>query len=277
MNNKNNLETIGKAYLVGAGPGRPDLITVRGLQLLREADTVLYDRLVAQELLAETPARAERIFVGKRAGRHFMRQEQITTLLLEHVRAGKQVVRLKGGDPFVFGRGGEEALALAEAGLPFEIVPGVTSAIAAPTYGGIPVTHRNVATSFTVVTGYETPDKPDSTLDWFALAKMPTLIVLMARRRIALICQSLIEAGRASDTPAAMISSGSTNQQQVVLATLSTLPEAVEAAQLPTPALAVIGDVAALSHQLAWFTPSGEASGFIPLSERPSPPAPLSQ
>ena len=265
MNNKNNSETIGKAYLVGAGPGRPDLITVRGLHLLREADTVLYDRLVAQELLAEVPARAERVFVGKRAGHHVMRQEQITALLLEHVRAGKQVVRLKGGDPFVFGRGGEEALALAEADLPFEIVPGVTSAIAAPAYGGIPVTHRGVATSFTVVTASETPDKPHSTLDWSALAKMPTLIVLMARRKVAIICQTLIEAGRSPDTPAAMISSGSTDQQQVVLGTLTTLPDAVERAQLPTPALAVIGDVAELSAQLAWFTPSGNASGFIPL------------
>ena len=265
INDNNSQITTGKAYLVGAGPGRPDLITVRGLQVLREAETVLYDRLVAQELLDEAPAHADLIFVGKRAGHHFMPQEQITTLLLERVRAGQQVVRLKGGDPFVFGRGGEEALALAEAGLPFEVVPGVTSAIAVPAYAGIPITHRHVASAFSIVTGHETPDKPHSTLDWSALAKMPTLIVLMARRRIAIICQALIDAGRAPATPAAMVSSGSTDQQQVVIATLATLPEAVAAAQLPTPALAIIGDVAALANKLEWFSPTGNASGFVPL------------
>ncbi|MGB0383693.1 MAG: uroporphyrinogen-III C-methyltransferase [Ardenticatenaceae bacterium] len=266
VNDKTNNLTIGKAYLVGAGPGRPDLITVRGLKVLREADTVLYDRLIPRELLGEAPAHAELIFVGKRAGHHVMRQEQITALLVERVRAGQQVVRLKGGDAFVFGRGGEEALALAQAGLPFEVVPGVTSAIAVPAYAGIPITHRNVASAFAVVTAHETPDKAHSTLDWSALAKMPTLIVLMARRRIGIICQTLIDAGRPPNTPAAMVSCGTTDRQQVLIATLATLPEAVANSQLPTPALAIIGDVATLAHQLKWFSPDGHASGFVPLA-----------
>lgn len=255
----------GKAYLVGAGPGRADLITVRGLYLLRRADVVLYDRLVARELLAEVPLAAEQIFVGKGPDHHVKTQTEIIDLLIDRVQAGKHVVRLKGGDPFVFGRGGEEALALKQAGLPFEVVPGITSAVAVPAYAGIPVTHRHMSTAFAVVAGYEAPDKAESTTDWTALSRLPTLIVLMAVRRIAAICGALIAAGKSADTPAAAIRWGTTDRQQTVKSTLATLPEAIVAGALPTPAIVVIGDVAALADELDWFEPDGQAAGFLPL------------
>ena len=259
----------GKVYLVGAGPGRADLITVRGLQLLRRADVVLYDRLIAQELLQEAPAYAELIFVGKGPDRHMMSQAEIIRLTLDRVRAGKQVVRLKGGDPFVFGRGGEEALALARSGFPFEIVPGVSSAIAAPAYAGVPVTHRTLSTAFAVVTGHEAPDKAESGADWAALARLPTLILLMAVKNIARICAALLEAGRSPETPAIAISWGATDRQQVARATLKSLPEILARTQLPTPTIIVIGEVAALADELAWFRPDGQAAGFVPLLEAP--------
>ncbi|MEM7029905.1 MAG: uroporphyrinogen-III C-methyltransferase [Chloroflexota bacterium] len=254
----------GKAYLIGAGPGRADLITVRGLHFLRRAEVLLYDRLIPRELLDEVPNQAERIFVGKGADRHMMSQDEIVKVLVDRVQAGKQVVRLKGGDPFVFGRGGEEIMALAQAGLPYEIVPGVSSIISVPAYAGVPVTYRGLGTSFAVITGHEAPGKEKSETDWAALAHIPTLVVLMAVKRIALICEAIIEAGRASDTPAVAISWGTTDRQQVVQATLATLPEAIANQQLPTPAIVVIGPVAGLAETLAWFEPNGEAAGFVP-------------
>ncbi len=256
----------GKAYLVGGGPGRADLITVRGLNLLRQAEVVLYDRLIAQELLQEVPPQAELIFVGKGPDKHMMSQEAINRTLVERVKAGKMVVRLKGGDPFVFGRGGEELLALAEAGLPFEVVPGVSSVLAAPAYAGIPVTHRGVVTSFAVVTGHEDPTKPESTTDWAVLARIPTLILLMAVKHIGDICAELRRAGRPADTPAAVISWATTDYQRVLLATLAALPEVIAAHHVATPAVIVIGEVATLANQLAWFQPQGDASGFTSLS-----------
>ena len=254
----------GKAYLVGGGPGRADLITVRGLNLLRQAEVVLYDRLIAQELLQEAPPEAELIFVGKGPDRHSMSQAAIIDLLIDRVKAGKQVVRLKGGDPFVFGRGGEEVLALAKAGLCFEIVPGITSALAAPAYAGIPVTHRGLVTSFAVVTGHEDPAKPESTTDWAALARIPTLILLMAVKHMADICTKLLQAGLAPDTPAAAISWATTDYQRVLRTTLGDLAETIVMNKLPTPAVIVIGEVAALSDELAWFQPGGDAGGFVP-------------
>lgn len=258
-------EIGGKAYLIGAGPGRADLITVRGLNLLRRADVVIYDRLIASELLAEVRADAETIFVGKEAGNHTLAQSEINALLIARVRQGKQVVRLKGGDPFVFGRGGEEALALTEAGLPYEIVPGISSALAVPAYAGIPVTQRNVSTAFAVVTGHECAGKAASTTDWDALARIPTLVVLMGLGQIDTIVARLLEAGREAQTPAAVISAGTTEAQQVVQASLADLPAAVAAADVPTPAVIVIGQVAALGPALAWFAPSGSAAGFAQL------------
>jgi uroporphyrin-III C-methyltransferase len=245
----------GKAYLVGAGPGRADLITVRGLRLLQCADVVIYDRLIAQELLDEVRPDAQLIYVGKGPGCHIASQEEINRLLVEHVRHGKQVVRLKGGDPFVFGRGGEEALALREAGLAFEIVPGISSAIAAPAYAGIPVTQRGVATSFAVVTGHERGDSTESATDWSALARIPTLLILMGVAQIGEIADRLQAAGRAAETPAAAIRWGSTEEQQVVRATLGTIAQAITLAGLEAPAVIVVGEVAALHEQLAWYRP----------------------
>jgi uroporphyrin-III C-methyltransferase len=253
----------GKAYLVGAGPGRADLITVRGLNLIRRAEVLLYDRLIPQEILAEAPPEAELIFVGKGPDRHMLPQKEINQLLVARVRAGKVVVRLKGGDPFVFGRGGEEVLALAEAGLAYEIVPGVSSALAAPAYAGIPVTQRGIVTSFAVVTGHEDPTKPESATDWAALAQIPTLILLMAIKNIGDICHNLMAAGRSPDTPVAAISWATTDKQQVLRASLATLAQQIAAEKFPTPAVIVIGEVATLHDQLAWFEPDGAAAGFV--------------
>ncbi len=256
----------GKAYLVGAGPGRADLITVRGLTLLRRADVVIYDRLVAHELLHEVRADAELVFVGKESGNHTLPQREINALLVTHVATGKQVVRLKGGDPFVFGRGGEEAEALAAAGLAYEIVPGVSSALAVPAYAGIPVTQRNVSTVFAVVTGHECVGKAAATTDWDALARIPTLVVLMGLAQIGEIAARLLAAGRDPATPAAAISAGTTQAQRSVHAPLRDLPAAVAQAGLPSPAVIVIGAVAARGPALAWFAPEGGDAGFADLA-----------
>lgn len=257
----------GKAYLVGAGPGHPELITVRGLTLLRNADVVIYDHLVAPTLLDEARSCAERIFVGKAAGLHTLPQERINQVLVEQVQAGNQVVRLKGGDPFVFGRGGEEVMALRQAGLPYEIVPGVSSAVAVPAYAGIPLTQRGVSTAFAVVTGHEAAHKLTSTTDWSALSRIPTLVVLMGVRWIEPICTALIVAGRSATTPAAAITWGTTAQQRVVHATLQTLPAALVDNQISSPAVIVIGEVAALADRLAWFQPGNDTAGFVAMQE----------
>lgn len=240
----------GKAFLVGAGPGRADWITVRGMEVLRQADVVIYDRLVAPELLNEVPLQAERIYVGKQPGHHSLSQEAITALLVEHTRHGKQVVRLKGGDPFVFGRGGEEALALARAGLDFEVVPGISAALAVPGNAGIPVTHRGLARAFAVVTGHEDPASSDNDTDWQALARIPTLVILMGLENVEVICQTLTAAGRAGDTPVAAIQDGSTPRQKVVITTLQSLPQAIADQQLSTPVVIVIGEVVRLAGEL---------------------------
>lgn len=263
----NLIQSPGKAYLVGAGPGRADLITVRGLRLLQRADVVLYDRLASSELLAETRPGAELIFVGKQPGHHVANQSEINQLLVDHVRQGKQVVRLKGGDPFVFGRGGEEALALHAAGLSFEIVPGISSAIAAPAFAGIPVTQRKVATAFAVVTGHECTTS--SGVDWAALARIPTLVVLMGVAHIGAIAAQLMAAGRLPSLPAAAIQWGSTEQQRVLRTTLGQLASEMAAAEIDSPAVIVIGEVAALHDQLAWF--QGEEA-VATLSSDTAPP-----
>ncbi len=242
----------GKAYLVGAGPGNPDLITVRGLKLLRLADVVMYDRLIAPELLHYARADAELIFVGKEQGKHVVPQQKINELLVTHVHAEKMVVRLKGGDPFVFGRGGEEALALADAGLPFEIVPGVSAAIAAPAYAGIPVTHRGVARSFAVITGHHASGLPKIDTDWRVFSNIPTLVILMGVRRIQFIVDELLAAGRPPGTPAMVVQSGATPTQKTVRATLASLPQAVTEAGITSPAVIVIGEVVKLAERLTW-------------------------
>src|SRR6267378_5057214 len=230
-------------YLVGAGPGDPGLITAKGLELLRSADVVVYDRLVAASLVAEAPPTAERVFVGKRShgGRTDLAQDDINALLVERARRGLTVVRLKGGDPFVFGRGAEECEALHAAGVPFHVVPGVTSAIAAPASAGIPVTHRQLASAFAVVTGHECAGASD--LDWEALARLPTLVVLMGLSALPDITARLLAHGADPDTPAAAIASGTLPAQRTVVATLATLAERVAEEGLEAPATVVIGEV----------------------------------
>ncbi len=261
----------GKAFLVGAGPGRADLISVRGLSLLRAADVVIYDRLIARELLQETRPQTERIFVGKQGHRpNTMPQEEINDLLVNRVRAGLQVVRLKGGDGFVFGRGGEECLALAAAGLPFEVVPGISAAIAAPAYAGIPVTHRDLASAFVVVTGNEDPAKEETSVDWSQMAQLPTLVIMMGARRVSSICDTLLRHGRDPDSPAAAIGSATTRQQRVACSTLDGLPQAMARESVRAPAVLVFGDVVTLRDRLDWYKPDEGGAGFVPM-ERPVP------
>ncbi|WP_369425726.1 uroporphyrinogen-III C-methyltransferase [Methanothrix sp.] len=261
----------GKVYLVGAGPGDPELITVKGLRLLREADVVLHDRLLNDELLRDL--RAEIIDVGKAPGRHKLSQEEINELLIKKAREGKIVVRLKGGDPYLFGRGGEEALALREAGIPFEVVPGVTSAIAAPALAGIPVTHRGVSTAFTVVTGHEEPGK-EKELDWHALARLGgTLVVLMGVGRIRENTTMLIDGGLSPQTPAALIERGSWPDQRCVRGTLGDIAERASSFRVKSPAVLIVGDVVNLEKHLgrrriAILRAEGQLDGSVRLAER---------
>ena len=249
-----NTKELGTVYLVGAGPGDPGLITVRGLELLESAEVVVHDRLVDQRLVARAPSDAEVIDVGKAPGGGGGRQTDINALLISRAKAGKRVVRLKGGDPFVFGRGGEEAEALVEAGVPFEVVPGVTSATAAPAYAGIPLTHRKVASSFTVVTGSEAPDKSESLVDWSGLARADgTLVVLMGFDSLPSIATTLVHEGRPADTPVALVQWGSEPYQRTLVGTLANIAEKAGQADLSPPVVAVIGDVVDLREKLRWF------------------------
>ncbi len=245
----------GRVYLVGAGPGDPDLVTVRGAALLREADAIVHDALVARELLALAQPGAVIVNVGKRGHEEPVRTQEETNALLVHLaQEGRSVVRLKAGDPFVFGRGGEEASALAAAGVEFEIVPGVSAAIAAPAYAGIPVTDRRHAASFTVVTGHKDPLEPAASIRWAELARGgDTLVVLMGLKHLPGIAERLIAHGRPPDTPAAAICFGSMADQRVVVAPLRELAARVQQAGLVAPTTVVIGDVVALRAQLAWF------------------------
>jgi len=244
---------VGKVYLVGAGPGDPELLTLRALKLLRMADVIVYDQLVNPALLDHATPAAMKVFVGKHAGRHCIAQEEINKALIDYARMGYDVVRLKGGDPFVFGRGGEEAEALAEAGIHFEIVPGVSSAIAVPAYAGIPLTHRKYASSFAVVTGHEAR-KANSSVDWAKLATaVDTLVILMGLGNLGLIVTKLIAHGRSPQTPVAVIQQGTTSEQESVIATLETIVE--KSSHLKAPALIVVGAIVELSRDLQWFVP----------------------
>ncbi|MEU0841799.1 uroporphyrinogen-III C-methyltransferase [Streptomyces sp. NPDC005962] len=236
--------------LVGGGPGDPDLITVRGRRLLAEADVVVADRLGPRDLLDELPPHVEVIDAAKIPYGRFMAQEAINNALIEHAKAGKSVVRLKGGDPFVFGRGMEEAEALAEAGIPCTVVPGISSSISVPAAVGIPVTHRGVAHEFTVVSGHVAPDDPRSLVDWSALASLRgTLVLLMAVEKIGAIAAALVQHGRGPDTPVAVIQEGTTAAQRRVDATLATVADTVAAEGVRPPAVIVVGDVVALGSR----------------------------
>jgi len=245
---------IGKVYLVGAGPGDPGLISRKGLERLAQADVIVYDRLLDEQLLDSAPLEAEKIYVGKTAGAHAREQGEINRLLVEKAKAGKTIVRLKGGDPFVLGRGGEEAETLADNGIPFEVVPGVPSAVAVPAYAGIPVTHRGLASSFAVITGHEDPSKESSSINWEKLATgVDTLVFLMGMRNLSTIAAKLLEHGRPPDTPVAVIKDGTRPEQKTVVSSLKDIKDKVKEYQLSPPAVVVVGEVVRLREKLRWF------------------------
>ncbi len=261
----------GKVYLVGAGPGDPELMTLKAKRLLGAADVVLFDRLLDPRMLEGV--KAELIDVGKNAGRHKLNQEGINRLLIEKAESGAVVVRLKGGDPYLFGRGGEEALALQEKGIPFEVVPGVTSSIAAPELAGIPVTHRGVASSLVIVTGHEEPGK-ETPLDWKAIAALGgTLVVLMGVSRLEQNVAALIEAGKSPQTPAAMVEKGGWPEQRMISAKLADIAEKARDAKIESPAILVVGEVVRLAEKLgqkkiAIFRPAAQQNESAALAER---------
>ena len=243
----------GKVYLIGAGPGDPGLLSIKAMECLQTADAVVYDRLADPRILAYAKDDAEMVYVGKASANHTMRQPDINKLLVKLAAEGKTVARLKGGDPFVFGRGGEEAIELLEAGLPFEFVPGVTSAIAVAEYAGIPVTHRHVATSFAVITGHEDPTKGESTINWSGLATaVDTLVFLMGVENLTNITKNLIANGRSADTPAAVIRWGTKPEQRTLITTVGTAAADVAAANLKPPAIFIVGNVVKLREQKLW-------------------------
>jgi uroporphyrinogen III methyltransferase/synthase len=244
----------GTVFLVGAGPGDPGLATQRALELIAEADAIVHDRLVSKRLLALARPDAELVYAGKRPGEPTLDQDEINRLLIDFAREGKRVVRLKGGDPFVFGRGGEEAEALAEAGVPFEIVPGVTAGVAAPAYAGIPVTHRDEASAVAFVTAHEDPAKAESALDWAALAAFPgTLVFYMGVRTLPAVVEKLIMHGRAADEPAAVIERGTLPGQRTVTAPLGEIAEKARDEDVKAPAVTIVGSVAGRRERLAWL------------------------
>ena len=246
--------TEGICYLVGAGPGDPGLITLRGHDCLKRADVVVYDYLSNPELLRIAPESAERIYAGKIAGQHAIHQDETNALLIKFTRAGKCIVRLKGGDPFLFGRGGEEAMALAAAGLRFEVVPGVTSAIGGLAYAGIPVTHRSSNSMLTIFTGHEGPGKETSSIDYKAIALAPgTKVMLMGLKNLEVVTRELVSAGMSASTPAALVGCATMGQQQTLVGTLGTLSELAQVNEFRTPAMAVFGEVVTLRESLNWF------------------------
>jgi uroporphyrinogen III methyltransferase / synthase len=246
--------SLGIVYLVGAGPGDPGLLTVRAAELIARADVILHDRLIPAEALAGARPDAEVLYVGKQGGGRQVPQEETQRLLVERARAGRTVVRLKGGDPFVFGRGGEEALVCLEAGIAFEVVPGITAGVAAPAYAGIPVTHRDLASGVAFVTGHEDPAKPDSALDWPALAAFPgTLVFYMGVRALPRIAEQLVAGGRPADEPVAVVERGTLPGQRTLVATLSDVAERAAAEGIRAPAITLVGPVAELRERLAWL------------------------
>ena len=242
---------MGKVYLTGAGPGDIELMTVKALRVVKEADVIIYDRLANPEILEVAKDGCEFVYVGKEDGRHIMPQDEINEVIYQNALKYENVVRLKGGDPFVFGRGGEEALYLVERDIKFDVIPGITSAISAPAYAGIPVTHRGIAVSFRVVTGHESPNKKVSQIPWDNFKTDDTIVFLMGLHNLPQISAKLIEIGKDADYPVAVISKGTTKDQSVVVGTLENIVE--KAKDVPTPALIVVGKVVLLRDQLKWF------------------------
>ena len=252
MTSSDSQSCAGKVFLVGAGPGDPELLTRKGERILASADTVVFDHLVGEAVLDLAPAGAERVYVGKQPGHHELPQSDINRLLIERARAGRCVVRLKGGDPFVFGRGGEEIIDLAAAGVPFEVVPGVTAACAASAYSGIPLTHRGIVRACTLVSGHLIDGRCD--LDWPALARPgQTIVVYMGVAAIAIICAQLVAHGLDAGTPAAAIRNATIGSQQTIVGTLADLPDRLAAAQLAPPVIVIIGEVVKMRQRLDWF------------------------
>ncbi len=252
----------GRVYLVGAGPGDPGLLTARALELISTADTILHDRLIPAAALDGARADAELLFVGKEGGGDSVPQAQTEELLIDRARAGRTVVRLKGGDPFVFGRGGEEALRLRAAAIPYEIVPGVTAGVAAAAYAGIPVTHRGLSVGVALLTGHEDPDKEKTALDWDALAAFPgTLVFYMGVRPLARIARSLIDAGRSPEEPVAIVERGTLPAQRTITGTLATIAEQARTQEVRAPSITIVGPVAGLAGELSWL-PSGPLAGL---------------
>lgn len=250
MNTSSN--DCGTVYLVGGGPGNPELLTLRAAKLIASADILVYDNLIGQDVLALVPARTERIYVGKQAGNHTLPQEEINALLVRLAQTGKNVVRLKGGDPFIFGRGGEEIEELRQHGVPFEVVPGVTAASGMAAYAGMPLTHRDYAQSCTFVTGHLKDGSVD--LDWPALSRpRQTVVIYMGIGALPEICRQLMAHGLAANTAAAVVQNATLPQQRVVSGTLATLPDAVATSGIVPPALIVVGEVVQLRKKLAWF------------------------
>ena len=250
-----NQRNVGKVYLVGAGPGDPGLLTLRGYEVLRICDVVIYDALINTELLGFTPPDTERIFIGQPRQKNRIKQEEVQRIMISRAGQGKVVARLKGGDPFVFGRGGEEAAALARAGVEWEVVPGVSSGHAVPAYAGIPLTHRDISSSVAFVTGHEQKEKSFS-VDWNALAKAAdTLVIFMGSENLRNIVAALTKAGRPASTPIAVIECGTTPQQCVYTATLGTILNQVAEGKIKTPALTIVGNVVQLHEKLSWDPP----------------------
>jgi uroporphyrin-III C-methyltransferase len=244
----------GKVYLVGAGPGDPGLITVKGLGCVQQADVIIYDRLVDESILNEARRKAEKIYVGKASSHHTLEQGMINRLLIQKAREGKVVVRLKGGDPFVLGRGGEEAEALAKNHIPFEVIPGVSSAVAVPAYAGIPVTHRGIASSFTVVTGHKASRGGEPRIAWDKLSTgTDTLVILMGIANLEHVMDQLIKNNKPPSTPIAVITHGTTGLQRCVIGTLRDIIPKVRSKKLQPPSVVVIGDVVKLRKYLRWF------------------------
>jgi len=242
-----------RVFLVGAGPGDPELLTIKAAELLKTAELVVYDRLVSEEILKLIPKTAEKIYVGKKTGKHVVPQKEITTLLVKAALSGKTVVRLKGGDPFVFGRGGEEAEALVDNNIDFEVVPGVTSATAAPAYAGIPLTHRNYASSIAIVTGHRA-GSGKKTVDWAKIVgSVDTIVILMGVESLEIIAKKLVDGGLSPKTPVAIIESGTMKQQRSITGKIGTIAKEAEQKNVKPPAVIIIGEVVNLCGKIAWF------------------------